>query len=104
VKLVYKYKVGKRGRGRELDSGVNRESLASRKREEIILLMLYCLIWFKFVHLYFIFIFNYRLKYTLEYYSVTPLSTILLLLLLDTFIDPSVTCKPFKRITSIKKS
>jgi len=42
VKLsCYKYRVGKRGRERELDSGVNRESLASWKPEEKILLLFY---------------------------------------------------------------
>ena len=34
MKLSYKYRVRKRGRGRDLDSGVNRESLASRKSGE----------------------------------------------------------------------
>jgi len=42
VKLsCYKYRVGKRGRGRELDNEVNRESLTSRKPGEKILLPLY---------------------------------------------------------------
>ena len=49
------------------------------------LLMLCCSVLFKFVHLCSVVISNYKLKYTLEYYSVTPLSTVLLLLLLDTF-------------------
>jgi len=86
VKLgCYKYRVRKRGRGRELDSEVNREILASRKPRDKILLMLYCSILFKFVHLCSTVISNYKLKYTLEYYSVTPLSIVLLLLLLETF-------------------
>jgi len=86
VKLgCYKYRILKRGRGRELDSGVNRGILASRKPGERILLMLYCSILFKFVHLCSAIISNYKLKYTLEYYLVTPLSIVLLLLLLDTF-------------------
>jgi len=33
VKLGYKYRVGKRGRGREMDSGVNRESLAPHESQ-----------------------------------------------------------------------
>ena len=37
----YKYRVGKSRRGRELDSGVNRESLASGKPGEKTLLLLY---------------------------------------------------------------
>jgi len=73
-----------RERGRELDSGVNRESLASQKLRVKILLLLYCSILFKPVHLCSNVISNYQLKYTLKYYLVT-LSIILLLLLSNTF-------------------
>jgi len=51
VKLGYKYKVGQRGRGRNFDSGVNRESLASRKPGDFI--VQYCSNLFIFILLLF---------------------------------------------------
>ena len=62
MKLGYKYRVRKRGRGRDLDSGVNRDSLAYGKPRERI--SIHALL-FKFVNICSFVISNYRLKYTL---------------------------------------
>jgi len=49
----------------------------------------YCfIVLFKFVHLCSDVISNYQHKYTLKYYSVTPLSTVLLLLSSNTVTSP----------------
>jgi len=79
VKPGYKYRVGKRGREKDLDSGVNRESLASQKPGDFIVIVHIC------SSLFYCYFQLQTQIHTLEYYSVTPLSTILLLLLLDTF-------------------